>query len=95
MDSIDKYTRTWVQREELELDTLSEWVKSVRSLILCQIHKLRFCVKAGPKSVFKDKKPKECVSPLHDKYVIVPANKASNNIVLLVKKYNYGCLILY
>ena len=52
-------------------------------------------MKAGPKSVFKDKKPKECVSPLHDKYVIVPANKASNNIVLLVKKYNYGCLILY
>jgi hypothetical protein len=30
---------------------------------------------------------------LHDKYVIVPADKVSNNIVYVCKSYNYECLI--
>jgi hypothetical protein len=30
---------------------------------------------------------------LHDKYVIVPADKASNNIVFVCKSYYFECLI--
>jgi len=33
MDSVDDYARQWVKREKGDLDTLSEWMKSVRSLI--------------------------------------------------------------
>jgi hypothetical protein len=33
------------------------------------------------------------VSSLHDKYVIVPADKASNNIVFVCKSYYFECLI--
>ena len=35
MDSVEDYDRQcqWATREKEELDTLSEWVKSVRSLI--------------------------------------------------------------
>jgi len=49
MDSFEKYTRTWVKREEVELDILSEWVKSSRSLMLRRIHKLKFYMNARPK----------------------------------------------
>jgi hypothetical protein len=35
-----------------------------------------------PKSVFKDQEAVKCLSSLHDRYVIVPADKTSNNIVL-------------
>ena len=34
-----------------------------------------------------------CLSSLHDKYVVVPADKASNNIVFVCKKHYYDCLI--
>ena len=34
-----------------------------------------------------------CLSSLHDKYVIFPADKASNNIVFVCKSYYYVCLI--
>jgi hypothetical protein len=33
MDSVEDYARQWEKREKEDLDTLSEWVKSVRSLI--------------------------------------------------------------
>ena len=31
MDSVEDYARQWAKREMEDLDTLSEWVKSVRS----------------------------------------------------------------
>jgi hypothetical protein len=33
IDSVEDYARQWEKREKEDLDTLSEWVKSVRSLI--------------------------------------------------------------
>jgi len=33
MDTVQEYARQWTNREKEDLDTLSEWVKSVRSLI--------------------------------------------------------------
>jgi hypothetical protein len=45
------------------------------------------------KSVCKNKKANECLSFLHDKYVGVSPNKASNNIVFVCDNYYYGCLI--
>jgi hypothetical protein len=39
-------------------------------------------VNSRPKSVFKEQEAVKCLSSLHDKYVIVPVDKASSNIVL-------------
>jgi hypothetical protein len=36
---------------------------------------------------FKDQEAVKCLSSLHDKYVIIPADKASNNIVFVCKSY--------
>ena len=35
---------------------------------------------------FKDKQTKECLCSLYDKQDVVPAEKASNNIVFVCKK---------
>jgi hypothetical protein len=40
-------------------------------------------------SVFKDQEAVKCLSSLHAKYVIVPADKASNNIVFVCKSYYF------
>ena len=39
MDFVEDYARQWGKGEKEDLDTLSEWVKSVRSLILIRIKK--------------------------------------------------------
>ena len=93
MDSVEEYARAWAKREKVELDTLAEWVKSIRSLIQRRIHKLKNCVNARPQSVFKDKEAVKCLSSIHDKYVVVPADKAPNNVVFVCKSYYYECLI--
>ena len=62
-----------------------------RVQILCHAHII--CVNSRPKSVFKDQEAVKCLSSLHDKYVIVPADKASNNIVFVCKSYYFECLI--
>jgi hypothetical protein len=93
MDAVEEYARRWIKREvdqDPELESLSEWVRTIRSLVQGRIHKLKKCVN---KSVFKDQEAVKCLSSLHDKYVIVPADKASNNIVFVCKSYYVECLI--
>jgi hypothetical protein len=36
-----------------ELESLSDWVRTIRSLVQGRIHKLKNCVNSRPKSVFK------------------------------------------
>ena len=55
-----------------------------------RIHKLKFCVNARPKSALKDKKANKCLFYLHDKYVVLPADKASNDIIFVCKNYYYS-----
>ena len=68
-------------------------VRTIRSLVQGRIHKLKNCVNSRPKSVFKDQEAVKCLSSLHDKYFIVPADKASNNIVFVCKSYYFECII--
>lgn len=41
-------------------------------------------------SLFKDKKANQCLSSLHAKYVVVPVEKASNNIGFIVQIITMG-----
>jgi hypothetical protein len=70
---------------QITSDYMSRWVvRTIRSLVQGRIHKLKNCVNSRPKSVFKDQEAVKCLSSLHDKYVIVPADKASNNIASII-----------
>jgi hypothetical protein len=40
--------------QDPELESLSDWVRTIRSLVQGRIHKLKSCVNSRPKSVFKD-----------------------------------------
>ena len=64
MDAVEDYARRWTKREvdqDPELESLSDWVRTIRSLVQGRIHKLKNCVNSRPKSVFKDQ---EAVFPL-------------------------------
>ena len=53
MDSVEDYAIQWAKREKEELDTLSEWVKSVKSLIQIRIKKLSGSMSTRSKSINK------------------------------------------
>jgi hypothetical protein len=76
MDTVEDYARRWIKREVdqyPELESLPDWVRTIRSLVQGRIRKLKNYVNSRPKSVFKDQEAIKCISSLHDKYVIVPA----------------------
>jgi len=43
--------------------------------------------------VFNDKRVVDNLTDLHNKYVVVPADKASNSIVFVCKTYYTDCLL--
>ena len=45
------------------------------------------------KSIFTEPDVIKCLSDIHDSYVVVPADKASNNVVFICKKYYVDCLM--
>ena len=72
MDAVEDYARRWIKREvdqDPELESLSDWVGTLRSLVQGRIHKLKNCVNSRPKSVFKYQEAVKCLSSLHDKYL--------------------------
>jgi hypothetical protein len=94
MDSVEDYARKWARLEKVEPDTLSEWVKSIRSLIKRRIGSLRIRMSTRTTNVFNEPDVTNTLSELHNKYVVVPADKASNNIVFICKKFYFDCLRL-
>ena len=57
MDAVEDYARRWIKREvdqDPELESLSDCVRTIRSLVQGRIHKLTNCINSRPKSVFKD-----------------------------------------
>ena len=50
-------------------------------------------MKCKVESIFDDKLVNDCLTTLQHKYVIVPADKAPNNVVFICKKYYIDCLL--
>ena len=93
MDAIEHYARTWAKKEEVEVDALSEWLKSIRTLVKRRLYILSKTMSTKTRSVFTDHEVIKTLNSLHDKYVVVPADKAANNVIFVCKSYYYQCLV--
>jgi hypothetical protein len=91
MDSAEEYARHWFKYEGEELDTLSECIKNIRKLLKSRIHHLSGQMRTIYPYVFKNTEVVNELRRLHN-FVLVPADKASNNIVFVCKNYYYECL---
>jgi hypothetical protein len=85
LDSVEEYARRWTKSEREKLDRWSEWIKSIRKLLESRIHHLSGKVRTIYPSVFKKPEVENELRRLHDNFVLVPADKASNNIVFVCK----------
>ena len=91
MDSVEEYAKICVTREEVKLDTLSEWVKSIRSWL--KPRRIRFTNWNFVRMLYTNQylRIKRQISVCQ--YVVVPADKLLLTLFLFVENYYYGCLI--
>ena len=86
-EAVDQYALQWAQQEMVELSVLSSWKEMVKGRIKERISKLRENFKQPTGKVLQNVDVKACLSDLHNKCVLVPADKAPNNIIILRKMY--------
>ena len=95
MDACEVYARQWAKKEDVELDTLSEWIKSIGDVVKRRIPRLKNSVNARYECIFCDPDVVHELSCLHDNFfiLVVPADKASNNYTFVCKKHYVDILI--
>ena len=93
LDSVEEYAQHWAKKEDVEVDTLSEWVKSVMSLVNRRVSVLSRTMPRRHESVFDDPDVVAELAEIHEKFDVVPADKASNNIVFVCKTHYINCLM--
>ena len=91
--SFYQFQRQWTKKEDVELDTLSEWIKSIGDVVKLRIRRLKHSVNTRSESIFRDPDVVHELSRLHENFVIVPADKASNNDTFVCKKHYVDILI--
>ena len=67
----------------MEVDTLCEWVKTAMPLVNRCVTVLSRTMSRRHESVFDDLVVAAEFAEIHEKFVVVPAYKASNNIVFV------------
>ena len=87
MDACEEYARRWAKKEDVEVDTLSEWIKSIADVLKRIIRRLKHSVNTRHESIFSDPDVVRELSRLHENFVIAPADKASNNYTFVCKRH--------
>jgi hypothetical protein len=72
---------------------LSEWVISVRGILKSRIRIIKTKVRTIYPSVFSKPEVRNELERLHEEFVLVPADKACKNIVLVCKAHYYNCTL--
>ena len=93
LESIDLYAKNWSKREQVELKYLSEWKDQLKELVTDRISDLKGHFKSPKCKVLDQPDVKDTLHKLHANYVLVPADKAANNVIVVCKKYYIDTLV--
>ncbi len=87
LEAVEKYAKRWCKREKAESNCLDEWVNEIRTIVKKRITHLAKTTNTKPEKILDDPDVKTYLEGLKEKYVLVPADKASNNIIIVCKKF--------
>ena len=93
IDTCEKYARRWAQKEDVEVDTLSERVKSIADVLKHRIRLLKQSANTKHESIFCNLEIVREIFRLHENFVIVSTDKASNTYTFVCKQYYVSILI--
>ena len=92
-NSNDLYAEQWSKREQVDLKYLSEWKDQINELVVERISSLKEKIRSPKLKILSDPDVKDTLRRLHDDFVLVPADKAANNVIVVCKKYYIETLI--
>ena len=79
--------KNWSKREQVKLKYLSEWKDQLKELVADRISDFKGHLKSPKCKVLNQPYVKDSLHKLHANYVLVPADKAANNEIVVCKKY--------
>lgn len=98
--AVDDCITTWCKKEHVDIQVLLDWKHTLLQQVKHRINTLRITYRS--KSMYdndnmidllNDKEVNNALKLLHENYVIVNADKASNNIIIMCKKYYVECMV--
>ena len=92
-EALDTYAETWAKKEEVEVSVLTDWLDTCKTIIEKRIIKIKDSVKQPPPKILLDPKVKRDLKHIQRNFVLVPADKAANNIIIICKKFYYSVLV--
>ena len=84
---VDDYAKNWSKRERCHVSALEEWSEMVKVIITNRINSLQHRSFLPCNRTLEDPYIKVYLTELQRKYVLVPADKAGNNIIFVCKYY--------
>ena len=93
LESTDLYAKNWSKREQVELKYLSEWKDQLKELVAGRISNLKGHFKSPKCKVVDQPDVKDTLHKLLTNYILVPADKAANNVIIVCKKYYIDTLV--
>ena len=92
-ESIDLHAERWATREQVNLNYLSKWRDQVEELVVDRISGLKGKLKSLKCKVLNQPDVKDTLEKLHTDFVLVSADKAANNAIVVCKKYYIKTLV--
>ena len=92
-DALEQYIIDWSKREKVDPSVLNDWRDLIKSRIKNNIRHIPRSSLCHKKQILQDETVKNVLANLQRKYVIVPADKAPNNIVFVCKYYYFKVLV--
>ena len=92
-ESTDLYAERWTKWEQDNLKYLSKWKGTPKKLVTDRTSGLKGKFNRPNQKILNDPWVKDCLRKLHEDFVLVPADKAAKNIIVICKKYYIETLI--
>ena len=90
-NSIKDFKHQWAKKEKLPQSVFTEWESTILEIIKLKVKRIKSKHKRKgrtvKKQVLNDKKHLKYLKEFHKQFVLVPADKASNNIIVVCKKF--------
>ena len=85
--------KNWSKREQVELKYLSELKDQLKELVADRVSNLKEHFKSPKCEVLDQPDVKHTLNKLHANYVLVLADKAASNVIIVCKKYYIDTLV--
>ena len=87
-EAVAKYKRKWARKEKVDIRVLNEWECKVNECVQNRIASLkRKHINRRKSHILGNRRHSRSLEELHSKYVLVPADKAAQNVIVVCRKY--------